>query len=735
MVVLSSDEERATIQLAVTGMHCASCVDRIERFLGKSIGVKSATVNLATNTATITYDPMIASRDSLVATVVKSGYGASAIDDASNGRPIAKESDFEFPNLLMAIILTIPIIVVSMTLVNPSHVVAWIIAISSAIVVFFAGREFFIGAGSALLHGGSATMDTLIAVGSFSAYAFSFYELLCVSPPHLYFETAATIVTLILIGRRMERRARTSAAESMQSLSSLLPSVASRVHDDGSETEIPISSLLPGDRLRVHPGEKLPADGVIVSGSSAVNESVITGESMPVEKLAGSRVIGGSINSGGTFVYRVTASGSSTILASIIKMVQEAQGSKANIQRIADKVSAVFVPSVFAIAALTFAIRLFLLHDSISAALIPAVAVLVVACPCALGLATPTAIMVSSARAAKLGILIKNGPVLERAQGITTVVFDKTGTLTEGNIVLTDVLLLGDIDHDKALALALSAETGSEHPLAKAIVNYAKGQEIVAEQASTFAGKSGLGVDAEVGGHSVLLGNEKMLTTAGIEIDKAAEAAMSKLSEKGSTAVFMAVDHRPAAVFGFADSVRHDAKAAIAGLKSRGIEVVMLTGDQAGPAGAIARSLGIDKYLSSQLPGGKADSLKAMSDFPGTVIAMVGDGVNDAPALAAADIGFAVGSATDITLNAADITIVRSDLGSIQTAIDLSKKTMTIIRQNLAWAFVFNIVGIPLAACGMLNPMIAAFAMAFSSTAVVTNSLRLRKVNLSGTQD
>jgi len=730
MVVKTLTKDEATVRLDISGMHCASCVGRIERYLSKVPGVDSAAVNLATNTASVTYDPLIASPDTLIATVVKSGYGATpATDDLSAARkPLARP--YESYNLLAAIVLTVPVLIISMAIKPETVTLEWIVAALATVVVFVSGREFFSGAFSALVHGGAATMDTLIAVGSFSAYSFSLYELVFVRQPMLYFETAATIVTLILFGRQLEARARKSAADSMQSLSKELPATASKIAEDGSEQIVPVGKLLAGDQIRIHPGEKLAADGVVVSGASAVNESLVTGESLPVEKTVGSRVIGGTLNTGGTFIYRITAVGAKTVLASIVALVQEAQGSKAPIQRVADKVSAVFVPSVFFFAALTFIVRLLLLKDGFSEALIPSVAVLVIACPCALGLATPTAIMVSSGRGAQLGVLIKNGSVLELAQAIKTIIFDKTGTLTEGTITLSEITPLGSYDRAELLHLAGSSEVPSEHPLAKAIVSEAKSAGVKLVDAESFTSHWGQGVKARVDGREILIGNTRLMKNSGVDLDETIVGEVFKLKESGSTTIIMAVDNLPAALFSFSDTIRTEAKSAVLALQKLGINVMMLTGDSAGPASAIAEKIGIENFRADLLPADKASAIEELTSSSDGVVAMVGDGVNDAPALAAADIGIAMGHATDMALNAADITLIRGDLGSIQTAIALSKSTMTIIRQNLFWAFIFNIIGIPLAAFGVLNPMLAAFAMALSSVTVVTNSLRLKTLRL-----
>ena len=722
--------DEAVIMLNITGMHCSSCVSRIERALTKVQGVTSASVNLATNTASVHYDPLTASQESLVASVAKSGYGAAAVENGQETTEVPISEVNENPNLFVAIFLTVPIIFVSMYSEHFAEHFAWIIAAASALVVFVCGRQFFSGAWSALIHGGAATMDSLIAVGSLSAYAFSMFELLLSSNPQLYFETSATIVTLILIGRRMEAAARHSAAETIGSLSKMLPTSATKVSADGIETLVPIKKLQPGDLVRVKPGEKLPADGVVTNGSSAVDESLLTGESLPVEKGPGSRVIGGSINSGGSLLYRVVAVGSGTMLNSIVTLVQEAQGSKAPIQRTADAVSAVFVPAVFIVAIVTFLIHLVPFRGTLAQSLIPAVSVLVIACPCALGLATPTAIMVSSGRGASLGILIRNGAVLERAQLIKKIIFDKTGTLTEGKIVLSDILLIGKFDRGEILTLAASAERPSEHPLAKAFADAATNETAPLHAADNFASSWGRGIKADVDGHRVVIGNHRHTDAFGIDLPGEASTALDHFAERGKTAVLIAVDGHIVAVAAFSDTLRPEAKTALAALRASGIELAMLPGDRYGPSAAIAFSVGIDRFFSGLLPSEKVDTINKWTSESNGGVAMGGDGVNDAPALAAAEIGIAMGHASDLTLNASDITLVRSDLRCIKAAIDLSTKTMRVIRQNLFWAFIFNLIGIPLAAFGLLNPMIAAFAMAFSSVTVVTNSLRLRSMKI-----
>jgi P-type Cu+ transporter len=719
--------EDAVIRLDIAGMHCASCVSRIERGLNKLPGVTSSSVNLATNIATVSFDPLQESQESLIAAVTKSGYTATTAIEVGDQQPHISHQN-TVP--VAAIALSIPIAAVSMSSLIDHAIVAWIVAALTTFVVFVCGRQFFIGAWNALLHGGTATMDTLVVTGATAAYVLSFYELISVHQPQLYFETASTIVALILLGRHFEGKARQTASNSIGALTTLAPATATLVLSTGVETDVPIRQVLPGDILKVRPGEKIAVDGTVIDGSSAVDESLLTGESVPSEKSAGSAVIAGTINTDGSLTYRATAVGSATVLASIVRLIQEAQGSKAPIQRLADQISSVFVPAVFVVAVLTVLVRHFAFDESFATSMIPAVAVLVIACPCALGLATPTAIMVSSGRGAGLGILIRNGEVLERAQNIRTVLFDKTGTLTHGKPAVIDIVVTGTWSRDKVLQFAASAESGSEHPVAKSIVQCANSEELPKIAATSFISYAGRGVQAVVDGTTIMIGNPDLAQSASAPLTDEIAAIVRRLQDESKTVLVMTVNEQVVAVFGLTDSVRSDAILAIQAFKATGMDVAMLSGDQPGAVAACAEKLGINKYYGSLLPADKAATVKNWPRTLGQAVAMVGDGVNDGPALASADVGIAMGHAADVAMESADITLMRADLGGVQKAIDLSKQTMRIIKQNLFWAFIFNVVGIPLAALGLLNPMVAAFAMACSSITVVSNSLRLRTISL-----
>ena len=724
--------EKQTLDLQ--GMHCASCVARIERSLKKVAGVEEAAVNLATNRASVTYDPAQTSLAALIAAVEKAGYGATPVTETRPKEAEAPGRDAALLNLIGAAVLTLPVLVLSMAGMGMAGMgrpawAEWVFAALTTAVVFGFGRQFFAGAWNALRHGGAATMDTLVALGASAAYFSSLAELIWTPRPQVYFETAATIVTLILLGRWLEARAKRRATDTIQSLIALAPKTARRVAGDGSEQDVPVETLRPGDILRVRPGEKVAVDGVVTGGASAVDEALLTGESLPAEKTVGDTVIGGTLNKSGTLLYRASATGADTTLAHMVRLVEEAQGSKAPVQRLADAVSAVFVPAVLGIALITFLIWFFGLHAGVVGALAPAVAVLVIACPCALGLATPTAIMVGVGRGAALGILIKNGEALERAHTIGRVVFDKTGTLTEGRPALTDVLLHDGLDRRGLLRLAAAAERGSEHPLGRAIVEGADAEGLVGE-AETFTSLAGSGVRASVEGRDVLVGTAALLRESGVVVPEAAEVDMARLEAEGKTSILVAVGGVEAGLLAVADTVRPGAKDAVARLHRMGLSVALLTGDSPRVADAVAAEVGIHEVEAGVRPDGKAAAIKGRQDGGRVRVAMVGDGVNDAPALAQADLGIAMGKATDVAMAAADITLLRADLNGVADAILLSRRTMKIIRQNLFWAFIFNIVGIPLAALGLLNPMLAALAMAGSSVTVVTNSLRLKTAKL-----
>lgn len=720
-----------TCTLDLTGMHCASCVGRVERFLKKVPGVEDAAVNLATNRVSVSFDPAQAGTNMLIAAVEKAGYGAAPAaaerrSDATTG------ADPALVSLSGAAALTLPVLVFSMARMgHEPRWALWLFAALTAAVVFGFGRQFFGGAWNALRHGGAATMDTLVALGASAAFFSSLAALIWTRQPQVYFETAGTIVTLILLGRWLEAGAKRRASGTIRSLLALSPKTARRVLDTGEERDIPIEMVRPGQNVRVRPGESVAVDGLVVSGASAVDESLLTGESLPVEKTAGGKLIGGTVNGSGTLIFRAEAVGADTILARMIRLVEDAQGSKAPVQRLADQVAAVFVPAVLGVALLTFLVWLLGIHAGVTGALAPAIAVLVIACPCALGLATPTAIIVGVGRGAALGVLIKNGAALERAHKISRVVLDKTGTVTTGKPVLTDVILHNGLDRQSLLRLAAAAERGSEHPLASAIMagadgQFADGQIAAAEAFQSFPGD---GVGAKVGGADVLVGTPALLARAGVALSSETAGEMARLELEGKTSVLVAVGPDEVGILAVADTVRPGAKEAVARLQKMGLRVSLLSGDSLRVAQAVANEIGIGDVRAGVRPEGKAAAVGEWRQG-GVQVAMVGDGVNDAPALATADLGIAMGQASDVALEAADMTLLRSDLNGIADALLLSRRTIKTIRQNLFWAFIFNAVGIPLAAFGLLNPMLAALAMAFSSVTVVTNSLRLKTAKI-----
>ncbi len=721
----------ATIQFDVAGMTCASCAVSVEKAIARAPGVRRAAVNLATEVATVVagpgFDPA-----AVEAAVDAAGYQATPRAGAAPSLERRREGAArERRNLVIAVACAVPVFVIAMGNLHFAGS-GWAQLALSAIVVFVAGAQFFAVAARKLLHGG-ANMDTLIALGAGAAFGYSTWQLLAAphGHPHLYFETAAMIVTLILVGRLLEARAKSRAGSAIRALMDLRPKMA-RLRRGKSEFDVPLDEVLPGDALVIRPGERVPTDGVVRDGEAAVDESMLTGESLPVGKRAGDEVTGGTINQRGALVIEATRVGAASRLGQIIRLVEEAQGSKAPIQRLADVVSGVFVPVVIALAALTF--LGWRLHGADNAvALLTAVAVLVIACPCALGLATPTAIMVGTGRAAELGVLIKDAESLERARSIEVVVVDKTGTLTVGKPEVSAVRAL-DRDEGEVLALAAALERRSEHPLADAIVRAAERRGVAIPDAERFESLAGAGVRGEVGGRRVLVARASHLAGEGIESD-AARAIAAELEAQGNTVALVAVDGAVAGAIGIADAVRPTSAAAVRALRGLGIEVVMLTGDNLPTAVAIGKQVGLDpaQVRAEVPPEGKAAVVERLR-AEGRVVAMVGDGVNDAPALAAADVGIAIGGGTDVAMETAAMTLMHADLGGVATAIALSRSTMRVIRQNLAWALVYNSAGIPIAALGLLaalgGPMLAAAAMALSSVSVVSNSLRLKRIAL-----
>ena len=721
------------VEFDVFGMTCAACSTRIEKVLNKQDGVTRATVNLATESATVEFNPAVISEQELIQRIRKLGYDAKVKSDAVE-RKAHKEQQINAlrAKLIVAAILSLPLLITMLDhlfrielpaiFMNP-----WFQFLLATPVQFFIGWQFYVGAYKNLRNG-SANMDVLVALGTSAAYFYSLYEAIKTIGnsgyvPHLYFETSAVLITLILLGKYLEVRAKSQTTQAISRLLGLQAKQA-RVVRDGKEILIPVEDVVVGDRLIVKPGEKIPVDGVVVKGSTAVDESMLTGESIPVEKTVGSEVIGATLNKNGTIEMRATKVGKDTALAGIVKIVEEAQGSKAPIQRMADIISGYFVPIVVAIALLTFIIWFtFVTPGNFEPALVAAIAVLVIACPCALGLATPTSIMVGTGRSAENGILFKGGEHLERTRELDTIVLDKTGTITKGEPEVTD--FTGD---KELLQYVASAEKASEHPLAEAIVKYAKEQGIPLLETETFTAIPGHGIEAMIDGKHVLVGTRKLMRDRGVAIAPF-EELMNEYERSGKTAMVIAIDGKYQGVIAVADTVKETAKEAIRELKQLGLDVIMLTGDNERTARAIAKDVGIDHVIAQVLPGDKADRIKELQ-LQGKKVGMVGDGINDAPALAVADIGIAIGTGSDVAIETADVTILGGDLKLIPKAIRLARATMRNIKQNLFWALVYNSLGIPIAALGLLAPWIAGAAMAFSSVSVVTNSLRLKRVKI-----
>ena len=787
-------QERVTLN--VTGMTCAACQSFVQRTLASQVGVQDATVNLMLNNATVIFDPGKTSTEALVEDIRKTGYGAEVskldgsflIEQEINDKEQFREykqlrlkAIVSFSTGLLAMLLSMPLMSMNragaigqmqdplmrwnMRVLDPllrntmpwiyrlrGDEIRWFLLILSTLVVYWAGRAFYVKAWSALLHK-TADMNTLVALGTGTAFLYS--AAITVAPgffrahgiaPDVYYEAGLLIIGLVLTGNALESRAKERTMTALRKLVQLQPKTAT-VMRNGTEANLPIDSIQHGDLILVRPGERIPTDGEVITGRSSVDESMLTGESLPVEKAARDRVIGGTLNQLGSFQYRATTLGAGSTLAQIVRLLRDAQGSRAPIQRIADRISAVFVPTVLGIAILTFVSWRIFGHDAgIMQAFAAAVTVLVIACPCAMGLAVPTAVMVATGRGAAQGILVKGGETLQRMEKIDTVVLDKTGTITSGRTVVTDVLLAEQSDsklsqqqtqeiEDHLIRIAASLERASEHPLAAAIVNFAGQRQLSLPSAEDFASLTGLGITGSVDGERALIGNSALMAKFSIDTE-ALESASERLSAEGKTPLFIAINNRLAGIIAIADTIKPTSVEAIRQMHAEGLRVVMLTGDNQRTADAIARVAGIDEVISGVLPAGKVDAIKRLQENH-HIVAMVGDGVNDAPALAQADVGFTMASGSDIAMEAGDVTIMRSDLSGVAMAIALSRGTMRVIRQNLFWAFLYNVIGIPIAAGALypvfgllLSPVLASAAMALSSFSVVTNSLRLRSMKL-----
>ena len=778
------------VTIPVTGMTCAACQSFIQRTLAGQAGVQDATVNLMLNNATVTFDPRVTTASALVEDIRATGYGAE--------EPVADESVLEeqekndeeqlreYRRLRLkavvsliagsaAMILSMPLMSMSRTggmermkdplmswnmrVLDPvlqralpwmyelsGDAIRWFLFALSVFIIGWAGRRFYTKAWSALLHK-TADMNTLVALGTGAAFLYSAASTIAPGffiahgiAPDVYYEAGMLIIGLVLVGNTLESRAKGQTAAALRKLVQLQPKTATLLRD-GVEMTVPMESIREGDLILVRPGERVPTDGEVVSGKSSVDESMLTGESLPIEKAAQDRVMGGTLNQNGSFQYRATALGAGSTLSQIVRLLREAQGSRAPIQRIADRISAIFVPTVLGLAIVTFfAWKIFDPHAGMMQAFAAAVTVLVIACPCAMGLAVPTAVMVATGRGANYGILIKGGEALQRMEKIDTVVLDKTGTITAGRPQVTDVLLTeqtSDAASNKndLIRVAAALERASEHPLAEAVVGYAREHGLNLPQPENFESLTGLGVVGIVDGKAALIGNAALMKKYSVATESLQTAAI-RFAEEGKTPLWVAIDGELAGVITVADTVKPTSIEAIRQMHAEGLRVVMLTGDNERTANAIARMVGVDEVIAGVLPAGKVDAVKRLQAEK-RVVAMVGDGVNDAPALAQADVGLTMANGADIAMEAGDVTLMRSDLTGVAMSIALSRGTMRVMRQNLFWAFIYNVVGIPLAAGALypvigllLSPVLASAAMALSSFSVVTNSLRLRRLKL-----
>ena len=751
-------DEAGEVTFDIEGMTCASCVRRVEVALDKLDGVRGASVNLATERATVTFDPAKVQVVTLARAVEAAGYGARPLeqeqalvvvdgtggatatareDDARRLRRDAEIADLKRKSLVSLVIGAAMMAAMYLTLPISEQNLAPILLIAATLVQFWAGRVFYVQAWNAAKHR-STNMNTLVAVGTSVAYGYSAFVTLWPQlsvrwelPYNLYYESAVFIIALILMGRWLEARAKKHTGDAIRALMGL-QSATARVIRNGVDHDIPVEAVVVGDLVRVRPGEKVPVDGVITQGMSALDESMLTGESLPVDKGVGDTVIGATLNSTGAFVFEATKVGKDTTLAQIVRLVEQAQGSKAPIQRLADRISSIFVPAILVIAVVTFFIWIAVGPDPVlSYAITAIVSVLIIACPCALGLAAPTAIMVGTGKAAELGILIGNGEALEVARKIDAVVLDKTGTITRGKPSVVAIVPVAGYDADRVLTLAASAERGSEHPLGQAIVQAAEVRSLTLTEPQAFNSITGKGIAAFIDGARVAIGNRAFMDDLGIALE-AVGGDIDEHARNGATPVLVAIDGKLAGLVAIADTIKPESAEAVGQLQALGLEVWMLTGDNEGTAQAIAKKVGIDHILAEVMPGQKADKVRELQE-QGKIVAMVGDGINDAPALAQADLGMAIGSGTDVAMAASDITLIGQDLRAIVTAIELSRRTVNTIKQGLFWAFAYNIALIPVAmgilypAFGvLLTPVLAAAAMAMSSVSVVSNALRLR---------
>ena len=743
-----------SLTLPVEGMTCASCVARVEKALKKVEGIGEVNVNLATEKVTLSYDPYLADVSKFSKVVEDAGYKLipPAVEKESDESfEIESASDLQHKEsylklrkeFIFSAVLSIPIMIVSMLMMTDwfrnvipltMDEVNKLLFLGSTLVIFISGKRFFTSSWKIAKHF-SADMNTLVAVGTGTAYVYStiavlFPEFLNLTNAdgHIYFDTAVIIITLILMGKLLEARAKSKTSSAIKKLLGLQPKTA-RVVRNNQQIDIPIKDVISDDIILVRPGEKIPVDALIIEGYSSIDESMITGESIPVEKTTGAKVIGGTINKNGSLTIKAEAVGKDSVISRIVKLVEEAQGSKAPIQSLADKVASIFVPVVIGIAVVTFLIWYLIADIPFTAAMLNFIAVMVIACPCALGLATPTAIMVGTGLGASNGIMIKNAESLERLNSVTTVIFDKTGTITIGKPVVTDIISKNGTGENELLQTAASLESKSEHPLAAAIVDYASSKNIVLQEVSRFNSLTGSGIEASYDNADVLIGNSALMKERGVDIDRESSDEIERLSSQGKTPVFISLDKKLSGIIAVADIIRSETKMVVADLKKKNIQSVLLTGDNKKTADAIAKEAGIEQVFSEVMPSDKAEIVKKLQS-QGKVVAMVGDGINDSPALAQADVGIAIGTGTDIAIESADITLINGNIKEVLSTLKLSAKTISTIKQNLFWAFIYNMIGIPLAALGLLNPMIAAAAMAMSSVSVVSNSLRLRKAKL-----